>query len=399
MRGTLVILFALFSVVFSLAPLHTTKEVIQDSYIVVFADDTPTEQLVSDLVSLQQAYNISYDFTYQYTIKGFAASLDTVQLSQIRGHPRVKFVEQNGVVRMSQPGCTLTTTPSWGLTRCSQRYPDLDGSYSYPSGGGAGVNVYVIDTGMRVTHTDFAGRARFGWKAINSWPSTDDQGHGTHVASTVGGRTFGIAKAVSLIAVKVLDASGSGSTAGVIGGVDWSTAQHRTGTRPSVGNMSLGGGYSAAINNAVNAASNEGLIMVVAGGNDNSNACNYSPASAANVVTCGSTTVGNNNQDTRSSFSNWGNCVSVFAPGSDITGAWIGSDTATRTISGTSMASPHVCGVAALIVGSNPNYSFQDVHDEILSLSTKNVINLQCGSAACNQSPNALLFNGCDTNK
>jgi hypothetical protein len=190
MRTTLAFaLLALVSVALAVAPLHLSKTAIADSYIVVFHDETTRIQLVSDLSFFKSTLNVSYDYTYQFAIKGFAASLSEIQLTQIRSHPRVKFVEQNGKVHMYQ-ACTTTTAGSWGQTRVSQRVPDLDDSYRYPNTG-ANVDVYVIDTGILTTHVDFTGRAVFGWKAETAWPNTDDNGHGTHVASTIGGVTYG----------------------------------------------------------------------------------------------------------------------------------------------------------------------------------------------------------------
>jgi len=298
--------------------------------------------------------------------------------------------------------CPMQQDADWGLDRvCKRDVTDLDGTYSHPDQGGAGIDAYVIDTGILVTHQDFTSRAVFGFKSDNNWPSTDDHGHGTHVASTVGGFRFGVAKKVTLIAVKVLSGSGSGSTAGVIAGVDWSVSSKRSRARPSTGNMSLGGGASPTLNRAVDAASDAGVMMVVAAGNSNNNACNSSPAGASKVICTGATDIGaddsDNQYDIRSSFSSFGPCVTVFAPGSNILGAWIGSNTATRTISGTSMASPHACGVASLALAQNPTATFPQIKAAVTGTATVGVIDLNCGTnAVCNQSPNLLAFNGCE---
>ena len=205
------------------------------------------------------------------------------------------------------------------------------------------MKAYIIDTGIRTTHSQFGGRAISGYDAIDgALPAADCNGHGTHVAGTVGGSTYGVAKAVSLVAVRVLNCSGSGSTSGVIAGIDWVTGNHQAG-QPAVANMSLGGGASSSLDTAVRNSIADGVTYALAAGNDNTNACNSSPARTAEALTVGSTT----SSDARSSFSNYGTCVDIFAPGSSITSAWHTSDTATNTISGTSMAAPHVAGAAA----------------------------------------------------
>jgi len=236
----------------------------------------------------------------------------------------------------------VTQSPAtWGLDRIDQRNLPLNNSYTY-NFTGAGVHAYIIDTGIRVSHQQFAGRTGNGFTSINDGQGTNDcNGHGTHVSGTVGGTTYGVAKGVTLHPVRVLSCSGSGSNSGVIAGVDWVTNNHAS---PAVANMSLGGGISSALDTAVNNSINSGVTYAIAAGNSNANACNFSPARVANALTVGSTT----NTDARSSFSNFGTCVDIFAPGSSITSSWNTSDTATNTISGTSMATPHVAGVAAL---------------------------------------------------
>jgi len=399
MRATLIVLVLAVVGALALAPVHRGGvETIEGQYIVVYHSNTTSEELDAELVRFTSVHAVATSFTYRTAIKGFAAALDARQLAAVRASPLVDFVEEDQVMRALQ-GCeTQANVPTWGLNRISQRAIDLDDNYHYPSHQGSGVNVYVIDTGVYLAHNDFGGRAIFGFKANAAWSNNDANGHGTHVASTTAGTTFGVAKSASIIAVKVLGDNGSGTTAGVVAGVDWAAADYYSKARPGVANMSLGGGYSAALNNACDSASATGLIMSVAAGNDNQNACNYSPASADDVISVGSTDVGvsgGNQIDIRSPFSNWGTCTDVFAPGSNIMGAWIGTPAATRTISGTSMASPHICGITALIVAANPNLSFAQVKAEIVASSTKGVITLNCGSTACNQSPNALGYNGC----
>ncbi|MEU4066764.1 S8 family serine peptidase, partial [Streptomyces wedmorensis] len=276
------------------------------------------------------------------------------------------------------PGDTQLNPPSWGLDRIDQAALPLDSSYKYPTLA-SNVHAYVIDTGIRTTHTDFGGRASWGINTTGDGVDEDCQGHGTHVAGTVGGSQYGVAKGVKLVAVKVLNCSGSGTTAGVIAGIDWVTANA---VKPAVANMSLGGTMSAAMNDAVARSTAAGITHAVAAGNENSDACGVSPASAPSAITVGATT----SSDARASYSNWGSCLDIFAPGSVITSAWNNSDTATNTINGTSMASPHVAGNAALIVGQNPTWTPQQVRDAMINEAATGVVTSpQTGS------PNKLL--------
>ena len=296
---------------------------------------------------------------YAHALVGFSAEMteeDAIALSQ---DPDVRLVEEDSIVYI---GATQTSAP-WGLDRTDQRDRPLSGTYSYTSTG-SGVNVYVIDTGIRRTHTQFGGRAVAGYDAIGDGRNgTDCNGHGTHVAGTVGGSTYGIAKAVRLYSVRVLNCSGSGTNSGVIAGVNWVTANRIT---PAVANMSLGGGASSALDTAVNNSINAGVTYAVAAGNSNANAANYSPARVSAAITVGSTT----SSDARSSFSNYGSVVDIFAPGSSIRSAWHTGDTATNTISGTSMASPHVAGVAARYLQNNRTASPATVRNAIVSAAT-----------------------------
>jgi subtilisin family serine protease len=267
-------------------------------------------------------------------------------------HPDVKYIECDQVMSINfeqdkearSPLATVTQTgATWGLDRIDQRALPLNGQYVYSSVAGSGVDVYVIDTGILTTHVDFGGRATFVFTAITGESNTDLNGHGTHCSGTVAGTTYGVAKQASLKAVKVLSASGSGTTAGVISGVNYVT-NNKSATRPAVASMSLGGGAATTLDQAVQNSIAAGVVYAIAAGNDNGNACNSSPARVATAVTVGATA----NTDARSSFSNYGTCVTLFAPGTSITSDWIGSNTATNTISGTSMATPHVAGVLAL---------------------------------------------------
>lgn len=273
------------------------------------------------------------------------------------------------------------TNATWGLDRIDQRKRPLNGSYTYNTTASS-VTAYIIDTGILSGHQEFSGRVTGGVTAINDGRgSSDCNGHGTHVAGTVGGRTYGVAKGVKLFAVRVLDCAGSGSNSGVIAGVDWVTYNH---TKPAVANMSLGGGASQALDDAVRNSIGAGVTYAVAAGNENQNACNVSPARVSSALTVGATT----RTDSRASFSNYGSCVDLFAPGQDITSAWYSSSSSTRTISGTSMASPHVAGAAALYLQSNQGASPSTVASNLNSTATTGVV------TGTNGSPNRLLYKG-----
>ncbi|GAB2739623.1 S8 family peptidase [Nocardioides pakistanensis] len=313
---------------------------------------------------------------YDATISGFAASLPPKAVDALRDNPDVAYLEADQRITVS----ATQTNPTWGLDRIDQDNLPLSNSYSYDATG-SGVTAYIIDTGIRSTHSDLGGRVSGGYTAISDGRGTEDcNGHGTHVAGTVGGSAYGVAKAVTLRPVRVLDCQGSGTTSGVIAGVDWVTANA---SGPSVANMSLGGGVSSALDSAVQRSINAGVTYAVAAGNDSgANACNGSPSRVGAALTVGSST----NTDARSSFSNIGSCLDLFAPGSSITSAWYTSNTATNTISGTSMATPHVAGVAALYLDDNPSASPSAVASAIVNAATSNVLS-NVGSG----SPNKLL--------
>jgi len=404
MRVIALLLLAIVGIAVGLAPIHRVapKTRVPDSFIVVYNDDVSAEELDAELSHLTTISGVVAERTFRRTIRGFSGKFTPQQVAVIRASDKVAYVEEDQVISIAdeQQTCSLQSGAGWGLTRVSQRELNPDGNYRYPTANqGSGVTAYIIDTGIYLAHSDFTSRAVFGFKAETGWSNTDGNGHGTHVASTVGGVRYGVAKQTRLVAVKVLSDAGSGTTAGVIAGVEWATQDHIDNDRNSVGNMSLGGGVSQALNAACNAASLSGLRMVVAAGNENNNACTRSPASATSVVSTGATDIGigtgGTQIDVRSYFSNYGPCVKIFAPGSDILGAWIGGTTATRTISGTSMASPHVCGVSALLVSANPSWSYDQLLEGLQDAATPDVIDLECTSTICNQSPNYLAFNGC----
>ena len=326
--------------------------------------------------SLAGRYGGNVDHVYSAALTGFSARMSAAQAGRLAADKSVAWVEQDQVLSLD----ATQTNATWGLDRIDQRNRPLSGTFTYPNSAGSGVTAYIIDTGILTSHQQFGGRASLGPTFAGGSNATDCNGHGTHVAGTVGGSTYGVAKSVRLVAVKVLSCSGSGSTSGVIAGINWVT---QNAVRSAVANMSLGGGASSSLDNAVTNSINSRITYAVAAGNSNANACNFSPARTPAAITVGATT----STDVRSSFSNFGSCVDLFAPGSSITSAWIGSNTATRTISGTSMASPHVAGAAALRLGASPSSTAQQVRDFLVSNATTNVIS-NVGSG----SPNRLLF-------
>jgi serine protease len=359
---------------------------IEGEYIVVLKDanEFPASDRAQGLTDVRSAaermareHRVEVAQTWEHALRGFLTrASDRGAVQRLVNDPRVAYVEENGEVFLT----ATQTNATWGLDRIDQRDRPLSGTYTYNTTA-SNVRAYIIDTGIRASHNEFGGRVGAGYTSINDGNGSNDcNGHGTHVAGTVGGSIYGVAKAVRLHAVRVLGCNGSGTNAGVIAGIDWVAANH---VKPAVANMSLGGGASTATDTAVNNLINAGVTVVVAAGNDNANACNYSPARVANAITVGSTT----STDARSNFSNWGNCVNIFAPGSSITAAWHTSNTATNTISGTSMASPHVAGVAALYLADNPSATPATVRNAIYSNgSTGKLSSIGTGS------PNLLVY-------
>ncbi|MFA5941516.1 MAG: S8 family peptidase [Sinimarinibacterium sp.] len=335
--------------------------------------------------------------TYTHALRGFSVRMSAVRADVLSRLPGVLRIEQDQWIHAT----ATQTGATWGLDRIDQHNLPLNGTYVYQDSAGAGVHVYVIDTGLNANHVDFTGRVSagrnfapnssgsllcqllgLGCPAADPANTTDCNGHGTHVSGTAAGTTWGVAKKATVHPVRVLGCTGSGSNSGVIAGIDWVAANAQL---PAVANMSLGGGDSAALDQAVQNAIASGVTFAVAAGNDNANACSGSPNKVPEAITVGATT----SSDARSSFSNFGACVDVFAPGSAITSAWYTSNTATNTIDGTSMASPHVAGAAALVLGVNPSATPEQVTDAIVGSATLGALS-NVGSG----SPNALLYTG-----
>jgi subtilisin family serine protease len=361
---------------------------IEGQYIVVFDPDrleaprglarAPGLAVAAEnaAVDVASRYGGQVDRVYGHALQGFSLHAPEHVVARMLEDPRIAFIEEDAEV-------TTTATQSgatWGLDRVDQRALPLDGTYVYDYTA-SNVRAYIVDTGILASHSDFGGRVLSGYTAINDGRGSNDcNGHGTHVAGTVGGATWGVAKSVRLVPVRVLGCNGSGTNSGVIAGIDWVRNNH---VKPAVANMSLGGGASSAVDTAVNNLNNAGVTVVVAAGNDNSNACNYSPARASGAYTVGSTA----SNDSRSSFSNYGSCLNIFAPGSSIRSAWYTSNTSTNTISGTSMASPHVAGAAALYLGRYPSSSPTTVKSWLTNNATTGRV-----TGAGSGSPNRLLY-------
>jgi subtilisin family serine protease len=316
---------------------------------------------------------------YESALRGFAVEMQPSDIAELRKDPDVAAIEPDQIVSISG---TQSPAPSWGLDRVDQRSLPLSHSYTFGPNG-SGVHVYIIDTGILRTHVDFGGRAVFGFDAIQDGNGmTDCHGHGTHVAGTVGGATYGVAKVVRLHAVRVLDCTGSGLISQVIAGVNWVTS-HRI--KPAVANMSLGGGFSQALNTAVANSIKAGVSYTIAAGNSNLDACTVSPASTPAAITVAAS----DSNDVRASFSNLGTCVDLFGPGVAITSDWNASNTATMVLSGTSMAAPHAAGVVALYLQTHPTATPANVRYALASTATGGLI----GNAGIG-TPNLLLFTG-----
>ncbi|WP_395406551.1 S8 family peptidase [Pseudoduganella sp. UC29_106] len=356
---------------------------IAGQYVIVFKDSVANP--AAEAENMMKGRGGKVLRTFSKAVKGFSANLPDAAAQALRNNPNVRFVEQDQTVTLN--ATSLENNATWGLDRIDQADRPLDLLYHY-SGTGAGVTAFIVDTGIRADHTEFTGRILPGADFVGDGNGTNDcNGHGTHVAGTVGGTTWGVAKGVSIVPVRVLDCAGAASWSTVIAGMDWVAASTQ---RPAVANLSLGGGASEAVDAAVAGAISKGVTVVVAAGNSNADACTVSPARESDAITVGAT----NGLDARASYSNYGTCVDLFAPGNSITSAWNTGPTASNTIGGTSMAAPHVAGVAALVLAKNPTASPAAVASWIVTNATPNrVLAASIGPG----SPNLLLFTGSET--
>lgn len=362
---------------------------IQQDYIVVLkkshvktaavdqGDLFVTQELVQQMMNdVGSPLNLKVQKLFHVAIHGGVYQMTSSEKEQLEKDPRVAYVEKDEYVSINAAQVQAT----WGLDRIDQPELPLNGSYEYNANESSEVNVYVIDTGVQISHNDFNGRAKHGYDTVDSDnDAIDCNGHGTHVAGTIASTTYGVAKNVNIYGVRVLGCRGGGAYSDVIEGIEWVTANHK---KPAVTNMSLGGPTSRAIDEAVTASIQAGVTYVLAAGNSNTDACNSSPARVSQAITVGST----DRYDSRSSFSNYGVCVDIFAPGSDITSTWIGSNQSTKTISGTSMAAPHVAGVVARYLSSHPDATPDQVRSALIQGAVTDKI-----ERAGSQSPNLLL--------
>ncbi|MGX1881032.1 S8 family peptidase [Streptomyces sp. NPDC055287] len=352
---------------------------IANSYIVTL-DDAAADAGSAEGKALAKEYGAKIKKTYTAALNGYAVELSEAQAKKFAADPAVDSVVQNRTFTID---ATQPNPPSWGLDRIDQKALPLNQSYTYPDSAGEGVTAYVIDTGVRITHSDFGGRASYGYDAIdNDNTAQDGHGHGTHVAGTVAGGAYGVAKKAKVVGVRVLNNQGSGTTAQVVAGIDWVT---RNAVKPAVANMSLGGGVDTALDTAVRNSIASGVTYAVAAGNESTDASTKSPARVAEAITVGATT----STDAKASYSNYGSILDIFAPGSSITSSWNTSDTATNSISGTSMASPHVAGAAALYLAANKTATPAQVSSALTSAATTGVV-----TSPGTGSPNRLLYVG-----
>ena len=354
------------------------KGIIKNQYIVILNKDIGPAKDFAQNIAKQHGGRVLQ--SYDSALKGFAIYLPdtagTAFIEAMKKNPQVLSVENDTVVNID---AMTQNNPDWGLDRIDQKALPLNSTYSY-SQTGSGTTAYIVDTGILSTHQEFSGRVLNGYTAISDGNGTTDcNGHGTHVAGTVGGTTYGVAKSVRLVPVRILGCDGSGASSNVIAGLDWIL---KNGSKPAVVNMSLGGAASSSLDSAVENLYNNGYVMVVAAGNSNTDACTSSPARTSNAITVAAT----DNTDTRASYSNYGSCVDIFAPGSQINSSWIGSNTATKVLNGTSMATPHVAGVVAEMLQSAPTATPQTISTNLLNQATSNVVKNPSGS------PNRLLY-------
>lgn len=354
------------------------KGIIKNQYIVILNKDVGSSNEFAQGIAKQHGGKVLQ--TYDAVLKGFAIYLPDVAgtafVEAMKKNPKVVSVENDTIMKVD---ATTQSNPDWGLDRIDQKNLPLDSAYSYLQTG-SGTTAYIVDTGILSTHQQFSGRVLSGYTAISDGNGTNDcHGHGTHVAGTVGGSTYGVAKNVSLVPIRILGCDGSGASSNVIAGLDWIL---KNGKKPAVVNMSLGGEANASLDSAVENLFNNSYVMVVAAGNSNTDACSSSPARVSKAITVAAT----DSTDTRASYSNYGSCVDIFAPGSQINSSWIGSNTATKVLNGTSMATPHVVGVVAEMLQSTPTATPQTISNNLLNQASNNVVKNPSGS------PNRLLY-------
>ncbi|KID84195.1 subtilisin-like protease PR1I [Metarhizium guizhouense ARSEF 977] len=360
------------------APLLVPRgDTIPDKYIVKYKETFD----ISAADSIIKAHHAQAEKTYSHVFNGFAGALNATAIETLRNHPDVDFIENDATVKISafveQPGAP------WGLSRISHRQRG-GSSYAYDDSAGEGTCAYVIDTGVEDTHPEFEGRAKL-IRSFVAGENSDGNGHGTHVAGTIGSRSYGVAKKTTIFGIKVLSDQGSGDYSGILAGMDFAIQDSQGQRCPKgvVANMSLGGGYSAAINQAAAKMIQSGVFLAVAAGNDARDASNTSPASEPSVCTVGAT----DSSDSLSSFSNYGAALDILAPGSNILSTWPGGRT--NSISGTSMATPHIVGLGAYLASLEGFPGAQALCERIRSLATRDVINRVPGGTV-----NLLAFNG-----
>lgn len=362
----------------SLLDSSQAKGIIKNQYIVILNKDAgPSIDFAQNIVKQHGGKILQ---SYDTVLQGFAIYLPdtaaTAFVEAMKKNPQVLSIENDTVMKID---ATTQSNPDWGLDRIDQKALPLDSAYSYLQTG-SGATAYIVDTGILSSHQQFSGRVLSGYTAISDVNGTTDcNGHGTHVAGTVGGSTYGVAKNVNLVPIRILGCDGSGASSNVIAGLDWIL---KNGKKPAIVNMSLGGDASTSLDSAVENLFNNGYVMVVAAGNSNTDACSASPARVSKALTVAAT----DSTDTRASYSNYGSCVDIFAPGSQINSSWIGSNTATKVLNGTSMATPHVAGVVAEMLQSTPTATPQTISTNLLNQASSNVVKNPSGS------PNRLLY-------
>lgn len=362
----------------SLLDSSQAKGIIKNQYIVILNKDAGPSIDFAQNIAKQHGAKVLQ--SYDTVLKGFAIYLPdtaaTAFVEAMKKNPQVLSIENDTVMKID---ATTQSNPDWGLDRIDQKALPLNSAYSYLQTG-TGTTAYIVDTGILSSHQQFSGRVLSGYTAISDGNGTTDcNGHGTHVAGTIGGSTYGVAKNVNLVPIRILGCDGSGASSNVIAGLDWIL---KNGKKPAVVNMSLGGDASTSLDSAVENLFDNGYVMVVAAGNSNTDACSASPARVSKALTVAAT----DNTDTRASYSNYGSCVDIFAPGSQINSSWIGSNTATNVLNGTSMATPHVAGVVAEMLQSTPTAAPQTISTNLLNQASSNLVKNPSGS------PNRLLY-------